>query len=703
MAGTTCYVHIDDLPDIILSNIFSLISDTRTRNAMSLVCRKWHSLERSTRTSIALRGNIKDLFLVPTCFWAVTDIDLSLLSPWGNPLLDYSPKSILSANLLSKAFPSVISLTVCVRNPSILHLLAPQWPNLRYVKLVRWHQRLSAPLGSDIIPLLEHCHSLSSLDLSNFYCWTEDLPPTLKAHPWVSASLTHLNMLNHSLFEGFKSHELLAITASCPNLSQLLALCLFDHRYIDFVGDETLLALASNCPSLSLLHLADISSLSGARRPRPDLDDVGYTSEDANFRITMLEDIFASLPLLEELVLDVCENVKSTWPALELLNATCSRLKSLKLGHFLGICREVDSWPDGVSLCKGLESLSIKNSDDLTDSCLIAISLGCPKLVKFEVEGCKKITAMGIRKLACVLQQTLVEVKISCCKHLNTKRSIWALEPVQKHIRKLHLDCVWESIQPSQGNASNSYQFAGIPKLGRGKRNVIPEETSLKKKDEYLDTNCPKIGGNSKEFFKRSWARLQHLSLWIPVGDLLNPLSSVGLENCPVLEEIQIRVEGDCRNQRRPSVCAFGLSTLACYPQLSKMHLDCSGAIGYALTAPYGHIDLSIWERFFLYGIGNLNLSELNYWPPQDKDFNQRSLSLPAAALLADCTSLRRLFIHGTVNEHFMMFLLKIPNLRDVQLRGDYHPAPDYDTTTELRADSCRRFEDALNSRHIQD
>ncbi|KAH0983109.1 hypothetical protein GBA52_010286 [Prunus armeniaca] len=84
-------------------------------------------------------------------------------------------------------------------------------------------------------------------------------------------------------------------------------------------------------------------------------------------------------------------------------------------------------------------------------------------------------------------------------------------------------------------------------------------------------------------------------------------------------------------------------------------------------------MDLSLWERFFLSGIESLSLSELDYWPLQDRDVNQRSLWLPAAGLLSECLTLRKLFIHGTAHEHFMMFLVRIPNLnrnlRDVQLR----------------------------------
>ncbi|KAI7999535.1 hypothetical protein LOK49_LG09G02093 [Camellia lanceoleosa] len=608
MAGTIGNVHVQDLPDVILYNIFSLVSDTQSRNAMSLVCLKWHLLERSTRRT-----------LVP-----LATFETSFSSPLAS---------------------------------------VPQ------VKLVRWHQRSPTPLGSDFLPLLQHFHSLPSLDLSDFYCWTEDLPPVLESHPLVSASLCRLNILTQSSAEGFKSHELLAITASCPNLREFLAACVFDHRYVDFVGDKTLLAIASNCPRLSLLHLADISSISNARS---DPEDDESASLDARISHIILGDLFASLPLLEELVLDVCQNVRDIWPALELLSSKCPRLKSLKLGKFHGNCRGIAPHPDGLALCKGLESLSIKNSMDLTDACLIAISFGCPKLAKFEVQGCKKITEIGINKMAQILWQTLINVKISSCKHLNTQASLRALEPIQSQIQRLHLDCMWESNQALEEEASSSNQSAVFKNIQTNRRDVIWEETYSRKQCKYLDVYYTQIQGQA-----------------------MKSLAGLGLS-------FSIYRFG-LPYQSRPSVKAFGLSSLARYPRLSKMHLDCGGAIGFALTAPSGHMDLSLWERFYLNGIQNLNLSELDYWPPQDRDVNQRSLSLPAAGLLAECLSLRKLFIHGTANEHFMMFLLRIPNIRDVQLREDYYLAPDNDTSTEMRVDSCCRFEDALNRHHIPD
>ncbi|XAR49541.1 hypothetical protein NMG60_11032781 [Bertholletia excelsa] len=717
MARNFTTATVNDLPDALLSNIIGAISNTRSRNAAALVCRKWRDIERSTRTFLTLRGNIRDLALVPGCFQSVSHLDLSLLSPWGHFLLCPSSNAFLLAHFLRRAFPSLLSLTLYARTPSTLQFLAPHWPNLTSIKLVRWHQRppqLSP--GADFEPLFEHCRSISSLDLSSFYCWPDDIPPALESR---SEKLTRLDLLNPSFAEGFKAQEIRSITRCCPNLRDFRVACMFDQRYLGFVSDETMLAISANCPKLCVLHLVDTSALSNGRG---DPNDEGFTDEDARIGTATLIEMFSGLPLLEELVLDVCKNVRDSRWAVGELNAKCPKLKSLKLGQFHGLCQAneptLESRLDGIGLCQGLVKLSIKNSADLTDLGLIAIGRGCWRLAKFEIEGCRKITVRGMRTLACLLEKTLVEVKISCCKNLGAVSSLRALEPIQDRIQQLHIDCVWDSVEQSEALEGIEYNFD----LNVSEGSVMNHQSGIsfpefsdagkanKKCKYYHDIDDLYMNGDRDESDNgngfsggKAWDKLRYLSLWIGVGEVLTPLAAAGLETCPNLEEIRITVEGDCRDWSKPSERPFGLSTLVRYPQLRKMHLDCGDTIGYAHTAPSGQMDLSLWERFYLYGIGNLRLSELDYWPPQDRDVNQRSLSLPATGLLAECLTLRKLFIHGTAHEHFMRMLLRIPNLRDVQLREDYYPAPENDMSTEMRTDSCTRFEAALNSRHIPD
>ncbi|KAJ0668274.1 putative leucine-rich repeat domain superfamily [Helianthus annuus] len=672
---------INELPDVILLNIIAAISDVRSRNSAALVSKKWLCVERSTRSSLTLRGNARDLFMLPSCFRSVTHLDLSLLSPWGHPLLSSSspPDPALFAQLLRHSFPHLHSLILYSRNPTAIHLLAPHWPTLTHIKLVRWHQRPPhLPPAADILPIFQYCTQTTSLDLSSFYCWTDDIPPAFKAYPKVAQNLTSLNLLNPSFPEGFRAQEVEEITKACPNLKNLFIACMFDPRYIGFVGDETLISIAVNCPKLSVLYLADPSALLNAR---VDPESIDFTQDDASITVATLIEMFSGLPLLEELTFDVCCNIRNSGPALEALNSKCPRLKSLKLGNFHGISMPVDSKLDGLALCQRLESLSIRNVADLTDMGLIAIARGCCNLSKFEVQGCKNITVRGMRTFVCLLSRTLVEVKISCCKNLGARSSLKALEPIRDRIQKLHIDCVWGDVDDLDGVEIEHH---------------YDNELGNKRKKQKLDFD---LNG----FEAQTWEKLEHLSLWFSVGELLTPLLPSGLEDCPSLEEICIKVEGDCRHFSKPAEREFGLRCLGLYPKLSKMKLDCGEIIGYAHTAPSGQMDLSLWERFYLYGIGDLSLVELDYWPPQDRDVNQRSLSLPAAGLLQECLMLRKLFIHGTAHEHFLMFLLRIPNLRDVQLREDYYPAPENDMSTEMRADSCSRFEDALNRRQIED
>ncbi|XP_021730655.1 F-box/LRR-repeat MAX2 homolog A-like [Chenopodium quinoa] len=707
----TTTTTIQDLPDAVLAHIISLLSDTRTRNSTSLVSLKWRALERLTRSHLSLRGNIRHLlFHLPTCFSAVSHLDISSLSPWGISLHpniistatnDHNNASLLLAHRLRLAFPAVTSLTLYSRYPCTLSLLSPLFDLIEDVKLIRWHQRPNnIPLGSDFFVLFQNCGRLKSVDLSSFYYWTEDLMSALEAHPRIGVNLVVLNLLNFSLSEGFKSQEVVDVTRACPNLRDFRVGCVFYPRYIGFLGDDALSAISSNCKELRVLHLADIAQ--GDR----EFDDQGFCREDAGLTVQGIVSFFTGLMLVEELVLDVWRNVRGSWVCLEALASRCPNLRSLELGCFHGICKAIESHLDGIALCQGLESLTIKNSADLTDFGLIAIGRGCSKLTKFEVIGCKKITMRGLRTMVCLLKRTLVEVKISGCKYLDASASLKAVEPIRGRIRRLHIDCVWNGEKPEY---EEEVTVLGVDYNHKYEGKDDEEENSRMRKrtkvswdiESWFMGNMEGSTGNG--YITETWGRLEFLSLWIGVGELLTPLANAGLEDCPKLREIHIKVEGDCRERPKPSQGAFGISSLGRYPMLSKMKLDCGDTIGYALTAPSGHMDLSLWERWFLTDLRSLRLNELDYWPPQDREVNQRSLSLPAAGLLQECDTLRKLFIHGTTHEHFMLFFLKIPNLRDVQLRGDYYPAPENDMSTEMRVDSCCRFEYKLNERDIPD
>ncbi|KAH9329692.1 hypothetical protein KI387_001800, partial [Taxus chinensis] len=397
--------QLSDIPEAIMSNIFSLVEGSRTRNRMALVCSKWRQMERATRWRLCLRGNISKMYELPLCFQGVTHLDLSLLSPWGYPPLDTSTSDgRFVAHLLKRAFPTVCDITIYARNARNIDTLALLWPWLEHVKLVRWHQRATdpeSPMG-ELVALLRNCVMLKTLDLSQFYCWTEDVAPALLAAPNVSLNLSSLNLLKLST-DGFKAAELAAISAVCRNLQQLYALCVFDSRYMDFVGDEALVTIAKHCSKLRVLHLVDKTAF-GDLRGDPE---EGFSAEDAKISRQGLEEMFKSLPNLEDLMLDVSQNVRDTGPALEFLGLQCKKIRALKLGHFHGVCKGPQ--PDGIAMCANLEMLSIKNCADLGDTGLAAIAAGCCRLKKLELQGCKQITEFGIKFCSSNLRKTLVD------------------------------------------------------------------------------------------------------------------------------------------------------------------------------------------------------------------------------------------------------------------------------------------------------
>ncbi|KAM0931761.1 hypothetical protein ACQ4PT_000068 [Festuca glaucescens] len=690
-----------DLPEPLLLLILGFLHDARSRHRASVACRRLLAAERLTRAAMSLRGDPRTLeFLVlPPGFRfpALQRLDLSLVSPWGHPLLSsaspaagfndryHDPEEIAERNAyvaarLAHYFPAVASLAVYCRDPSTLESLAPCWRGtLRSVKLVRWHQRpLDLPAGADLEPLLRTCPALTALDLSQFYCWTEDVLPALAAHPSAAAALTDLDLGLAGASNGFLAPELGAIAGACPNLRKLVAPCVFNPRYGDSVGDDALRSLASSCPRLTLLRLSEpFEPVSASQREQAGITTVGLVA------------FFAGLPQLEDLTLDLQHDVVEAAPAMEALARRCPRVRFLTLGCFQGLCKASWLHLDGVAVCGGLESLSMKNCQDLTDASLAAIGRGCGRLAKFAVQGCDLVTSAGIRKLASALRSSLKEVSVLQCRFLNTAACLTALNPIRDRIESLEINCDWEEVE-EPGNAANGAN-------GCDQEDDETDEMSYEsasKKCRYM----VELDNFS------SWEMLRSLSLWLAAGQQLSPLISAGLDSCPLLEEISIKVEGDLRTCPRPSpVSVFGLSDLGAFQVLSKMKLDLSEAVGYALTAPTGHMDLAQWERFYLSGIESLeNLYELDYWPPQDRDVNQRSLSLPAVALFQRSLGLRKLFVHGTTHEHFLSFFLKMPKLRDMQLREDYYPAPENDMMiTEMRPESWLRFEVQLNNQPI--
>jgi hypothetical protein len=742
--------HISDLPSVILSNIISKILSPRVRNCLSLTCRDWYFLERQTRAELSLRGNIWVMHELPSCFQQVTVLDLSQCSPWGSSLFQSTANGEEIGNCLRTGFPYVVDLTVYVRDALDIRMVVWIWPDLESIKLVRWNQRpmeTEGPdLGDELEGLLSGSKRLKSLNLSKFYCWTEDIPPALQSGASTALNLKVLNLLKLAP-NGFKALEVSAITSLCPNLEELYMVCEFDHRLIDSVGDEALLLIGTNCTRLRVLHLVDFSEWGAS-----DMDDTngdGFAGEDAGVSRQGLEAMFKALPYLEDLVFYLSQNMRDAGPLFEVCASSCPALRALKLSHFHGVCG--GPHPDGIARCSNLVDLTLENCGDLADDALRAFSIGCPKLAKLGLRNCQLITKEGLRACVSNLSRSLKNVEISFCKLLPTAVTLKALEPIQATVKCLYLDCVWDqqildqaAVRASPIRESSSFELpvdTGIAqrrlrsagfldadgmdemigartdsfltphRLVSSKRRrpnmassgwhvattlqtSIPLQSSSASSSMLLRMNDG-ISSSNSEGNQQPWKSLEVLSLWIPLGEVISPLAAMGLELCPVLHELTIKVEGNGTLLRKPKVRAWGIESLNRYPKLEKLELDLSEVTGFAFSAPMNYTDLSLWERHYLVGIDNLQLTELDYWPPSEKEGNRRSLSLPAVGLLSQCARVRKLFVHGTAHEHFLTMLNRCPCLRDVQLRGDYYPAPE--------TISCQRFESAVAKRGFPD
>jgi F-box len=225
-------IHLYDLPEALLLQIFSFIESTRARNSASRVCRRWRDLERRTRSSLSLRGNPFTIPYPPfpfPRFPSLSSLDLSNLSPWGRAL---SNTPLLVGPTLPDKFPEVTSLTLYSRDPIALISLTRHWPRLKRVKLVRWHNRPDGlPVGSDLEPLFQNCEEIEEIDLNEFYCWTEDVTESVRSYPLVARGLTGLDLMLANPIEGFRASELVSISEVCSNLQRLVAPCVFNPRF----------------------------------------------------------------------------------------------------------------------------------------------------------------------------------------------------------------------------------------------------------------------------------------------------------------------------------------------------------------------------------------------------------------------------------------------------------------------------------------
>eukprot|EP00850_Spirogloea_muscicola_P018991 SM000180S03516 [mRNA] locus=s180:225571:229166:- [translate_table: standard] len=705
---------IMDLSSEIILQIMSLVDDVRTRNCMSLACRAWNEWERQTRDKLALKGNNGELQLVPQTFTQVEYLDLSRCSPWGYPL-QIQDRPYLPA-LLQDSFPRVKSLKFYVREADDVRTVAKIWPCLKVshrgcmlnfskscnyaTSLVRWHNKAHKDLvnleaGVELIPLLQMCTQLTALDLSEFHCWTNDVPTAMQACPQTASNLLKLNLLKLSAEDNFTNSQLVTIARHCPKLEELSCVCESDPRYQDALSDAGLLAIARSCTGLRRLCLTDKGKLLD---PRSSIEIQESTLSAKGFiekRSGKVTDLLAvcclhmkafsrELPELQDLKIMLSQRVQDGAACMEALSMNCSGLTSLHLGCFEA-GGDLIKTMSSSSFRLSLRELTLKHRPGVSDRGAHEIADSFRQLSKLSLCNCPSLTRAGLRCLAQSLP-ALVEVSITQCRTIPTKHLLAALTPMRQRLRALSLDCDWRSSAPSERPPADGRRG--------GLRSGDASQPGPDRMPFVDDDQLP-----ARPF----WPSLKALVVWAPLGALLTPLITAGLDICPALAEVKVEVEGACPDLAGPGARAFGLACLACFPSLACCRINLSKVTGFSASCPPGFTDVSLWERFHLNGIQHLPMTSLEYWPPTDKDLNRRPLSMVSAGILSSCAKVRKLLVHGTVSEHVLFMLKRMTELRDVEVWGDYYPSPEDEMSSEMRLASSKRFEAAMLSRGYVD
>lgn len=132
------------VPSIVLELVLEKVQEISDRNSCSLVCRDFRDAERQTRKQLRLRCIRKQIGSTPSCFGAVTHLDLSSVVPRCLTIFAYSASQLAH---LGRCFPNVQMLTLfgdgCQAWLSSGRLpFEGIWPNLDVVTVLRPVQNL---------------------------------------------------------------------------------------------------------------------------------------------------------------------------------------------------------------------------------------------------------------------------------------------------------------------------------------------------------------------------------------------------------------------------------------------------------------------------------------------------------------------------------------------------------------------------------
>ncbi|KAG2263326.1 hypothetical protein Bca52824_070405 [Brassica carinata] len=505
------------LPDELILEILQRLDSKPSRDACSLVCKRWLHLERFSRTTLRIGAS-------------------------------FSPDTFVT--LLSRRFPHATSIHVDER----LSVSLPSPPPL---KRKRGSNKSSSSSSS---PSSRKRQKVSNKTRSG-------------GENAESCSLTDAGLI--ALADGFPRIENLSLIW-CPNVSSFGLRCLAQKctslRSLDlqgcFVGDQGLAAVGEFCKQLEELNLrfceglTDVGVIELVIGCAKSLKSIGVAAS-AKVTDLSLEAVGSHCKLLEVLFLDSeCIHDKGVVAVVK----GCRRLKSLKLQ-----CVNVTDAAFSVvgEFCVSLERLALysfqqftdmgmmfigkgcKNLKDLTLSdcyfvnCtgLEAIARGCKELTRIEINGCHNIGTRGLEAVGKSCPR-LTELALLYCQRIGNS-ALYQIGKGCKSLETLHLvDCagIGDSAMCSIAKGCRNLKKLHIRRCYEiGNKGVIAIGKNCKSLTELSLRFCDKVGDVALVAVGKGCSFLQQLNVsgCHQIGDV--GISAIA-KGCPQLTHLDISV-----------------------------------------------------------------------------------------------------------------------------------------------------------------
>ncbi|KAM1380147.1 hypothetical protein ACFX2I_021915 [Malus domestica] len=351
------------LPDELIVEVFRLLDSKPSRDACSLVCKRWLSLERLSRTTLRICATGSPDFVVdllarrfrnvrtvhiderlsisfPTPPGRRRATDIAAVSSVRLHSANGSDDGVLDSNSLSDAGMTAIG---------------DGFPKLEKLSLI-WCSSVSS-IG--LTSLADKCKLLKSLDLQGCYVGDQGLAA-------VGKCCKQLEDLNLRFCEGLTDVCLVELALGVGNSLKSLGIAACAK-----ITDAAMEAVGVHCKSLENLSL------------------------DAEFIHNKgVVSVAQGCPALKSLKLQ-CINV--TDEALTAVGTSCLSPEVLTLYSFQ---KFTDKGLRAIGKgCKKLKNLIVSDCFFLGDNALESIATGCKELTHLEVNGCHNIGTLGLESI----------------------------------------------------------------------------------------------------------------------------------------------------------------------------------------------------------------------------------------------------------------------------------------------------------------